>query len=74
MSVIFIWILWAIIETTNPNVSGFVLIDEFPDRKDCVELAAAIAKKGVPIPPGTNITDVTVVCIPVATRISKNAH
>jgi len=74
MVILTTWILWAIIETANPNVNGFAMIDEFKREQDCVRIMNAIATKGIPIPPKTAITGVTLSCIPVATRISKDAH
>lgn len=74
MDILTTWILWAIIETAKPNVNGFALLDEFSERKDCVEASKRVVAKGIPIPPKSTITAVTMACIPVATRISKNAN
>lgn len=71
------WIMWAIIATTNPNVSAFVIVDEFDNKAECVLIAKEVAtqttkafeQKNVP-----GIDSITVVCIPVVTRILENAH
>lgn len=36
---VFTWILWAIVTTPNPNVNSFVVLDEFPEKSDCMETA-----------------------------------
>lgn len=63
------WILWAIIQTTNPNVNSFVVVGEYEHREQCVALAQALAETGIPLKAPQNVTEVSVICIPVATRI-----
>lgn len=60
-------IMWGILGTTNPNVNFFGVIDEFPKKEDCMEIAPKVAvaifndlkEKQI-----TEFNSITVVCIP----------
>jgi len=61
------YILWGIIATTNPNVSNFMVLDEFPDRDDCMKIAtetAVMAARQITALKVPDVTSITVVCIP----------
>jgi hypothetical protein len=71
------WIMWAIVATTNPNVSAFVVIDEYKDREKCIEIAKVVSlqsAKEFEQRGAAGIESITIVCLPVATRILKNVN
>ena len=73
--IVMTWILWGILATTNPNVSVIVVLDEFPDRDECMEIAqqtAVAAVRDIAEQKIPGVESITVVCLPVLTRESAD--
>jgi hypothetical protein len=65
------WLLWAIVETANPNVNAILLVEEFLQRDSCIKIAKSLSEmssEDMNIQPGSPITGITLACIPVTTR------
>jgi hypothetical protein len=73
MELLTTWILWALLETANPNVTYSHPIGEFEERGDCLLVAKEISEEGIAAPPSMGVIGALLGCIAVTTRITQDA-